>query len=191
MDALLLETDGPSLMFQNKKKLEKFELGVSLAISNWDVLNTAVDNQWGGPDSADKRDWMAGIISEAFDQKDIDAYYIEEMLLGIMQDEFDTNVEDESAAPVAQQIIKIYQSVADGDDKVVDELYQTFVEKQRKRQQSGPQKVKVEGEDSEVDDDDDDEKEEGDNNEESTEPKEKEGPVVDDDGFELVQRKKR
>ncbi|KAL2264798.1 hypothetical protein VTJ83DRAFT_7308 [Remersonia thermophila] len=43
-----------------------FEQGIALALHLWPALTLAVQNNWGGPDSADKRDWFAGAISELF-----------------------------------------------------------------------------------------------------------------------------
>ncbi|KAH6618066.1 Pre-rRNA-processing protein TSR2-domain-containing protein [Chaetomium sp. MPI-SDFR-AT-0129] len=43
-----------------------FEQGVALTLHLWEALSLAVQNNWGGPDSADKRDWFAGAIVELF-----------------------------------------------------------------------------------------------------------------------------
>lgn len=37
-----------------------------MALHMWPALTLAVENQWGGPDSADKRDWFAGAVAELF-----------------------------------------------------------------------------------------------------------------------------
>ncbi|KAK3316143.1 Pre-rRNA-processing protein TSR2-domain-containing protein [Apodospora peruviana] len=43
-----------------------FEQGVAYALHLWPALSLAVQNNWGGPDSSDKRDWFAGAIVELF-----------------------------------------------------------------------------------------------------------------------------
>ncbi|KAI1325024.1 Pre-rRNA-processing protein TSR2-domain-containing protein [Xylariaceae sp. FL0255] len=44
----------------------QFEQGVAISLHLWTSLTIAVQNQWGGPDSADKRDWLAGVIVDMF-----------------------------------------------------------------------------------------------------------------------------
>ena len=44
----------------------KFEQGLTLIINTWQALTLAVQNQWGGPDSSDKRDWMCGAVADLF-----------------------------------------------------------------------------------------------------------------------------
>ena len=46
----------------------QFELGLTLILNTWQALTITVANQWGGPDSADKRDWMCGAVAELFER---------------------------------------------------------------------------------------------------------------------------
>lgn len=48
------------------KALAYFELAVSLYLWRWQALSLAVENEWGGPDSSDKRDWLAGVLADMF-----------------------------------------------------------------------------------------------------------------------------
>ncbi|CAG8749284.1 9387_t:CDS:1, partial [Funneliformis mosseae] len=36
--------------------------------TEWTALKLAVDMQWGGLDSEDKRDWLINVIAEYFDK---------------------------------------------------------------------------------------------------------------------------
>ena len=61
-----------------------------------------MQNQWGGPDSSDKRDWLAGTLSERFASEPLtDQEDIEVMLLQVLEDEFGVRCEDETEVAVA------------------------------------------------------------------------------------------
>ena len=40
-----------------------------MVLSNWSALCLAVQNSWGGPESAEKRDWFAGAVSDLIASK--------------------------------------------------------------------------------------------------------------------------
>ena len=188
------EQDRANLMFQDEKQQARFELGVSMMIYKWDALDVAVENNWGGPNSSEKRDWVTGIIVDLFKhEKVVDVALIEETLLYAMVDEFETNVEDESALPIAMEIINIYNDCFNLNYNKVEKLYLEWEEKQKSKQ---PKRVvHVEGDDDE-DDDDEDEYYDDDEDEDMDEivpnlVSSKLEPIVDDDGFELVQPKGR
>lgn len=157
----------------------------------------AVQNNWGGPDSAAKRDWFAGAISELFDDRpDTDQLDVETVLLQVMQDEFDVNVEDETEIPVAEEIMKLRKGVfEDNDFSGVESVKQRWTARGGKI----PQNVNViehtygedgeEMENSSDDNDEDDDVEMGDAP--APAPKEKVEPEVDEDGFTKVVGKKR
>ncbi|CAJ2505444.1 Uu.00g128380.m01.CDS01 [Anthostomella pinea] len=44
----------------------QFEQAVAISLHLWLSLTVAVQNHWGGPSSADKRDWFAGAIVDMF-----------------------------------------------------------------------------------------------------------------------------
>jgi pre-rRNA-processing protein TSR2 len=193
----VVETSEATLVFEDDVKQKRFELGTCMALYSWDDLTTAVESQWGGADSADKRDWMVGAVVELFEQNYVDSDDIEDRILGIMEDEFGVDIEDSSSAAVAVKIITLYKECAEGNFETVDKLYKEWQEREAKRVPGASRvNVTVQGSDSDSDDDDDDEDNDNDDittsNEMDVEPKpEKQGPIIDDDGFELVQRKKR
>jgi len=48
---------------------ENFIRGVSILFkTKWTALKLAVDMQWGGHDSEDKRDWLINVIVDYFDK---------------------------------------------------------------------------------------------------------------------------
>ena len=94
-----------------------FAKGVIARLALWPALRIAVQNGWGGPDSTQKRTWIASVIVDTFEEQSTppDAEYIEEMLLQIMDDEFETIVEDESAESVAKDITNLWKDIHLGD----------------------------------------------------------------------------
>ncbi|KAL8824687.1 MAG: hypothetical protein Q9191_004886 [Dirinaria sp. TL-2023a] len=186
----------------SEKTAAKFDLSIALTLSTWSALTLAVQNSWGGPDSAEKRDWFAGVISDLFQNTpDADVDYLEEFLLQVMNDEFEINVDDDSGAEIAAKIVGLRKMTLEGDFRLVDAMYSQWVERQKK----GGDKVKMqhiisndEDYDTEWDSGDgeseDGEEEDVDMDEAPTlvkAPREKIRPKVDDEGFTEVIGKKR
>ncbi|WDK09080.1 pre-rRNA-processing protein TSR2 [Colletotrichum graminicola] len=188
-----------------------FEQAVALSLHMWPALSLAVQNNWGGPDSTDKRDWFAGAVAEAFPEfskitngqavpaanapEEPDTEYVETMLLQIMLDEFEVNVDDETGFDVAEQIIKLRGDIAKGNFEAVDSLRNKW-ESRKGAKVEGLYK-KVEGGDQETDweDDSEDDEDEDVDMDDAPQlvraPKEKPEPEVDEDGFTTVTRKKK
>ncbi|KAK4195405.1 putative pre-rRNA-processing protein TSR2 [Triangularia verruculosa] len=200
-----------------------FERAISLTLHLWPALTLAVQNNWGGPSSSDKRDWFAGAIStELFpdishfspaqltthlsssSSSEPDAEYVEEFLLNVMLDEFEVNVDDDSAYEVAEQIIRLRKDCLKGKFDEVESLAKRYADKKGRKivfQKGQDQEEEEEGE-WDTDDDDDDEEGEEDDEDMADAPKlvaddaamprkEKQEPEVDEDGFQTVTRKKR
>lgn len=178
-----------------------------MALHLWPALTLAVQNNWGGPDSADKRDWFAGAIVDLFpdisklapsalsaqpqSNDEPDQIDVETVLLQVMLDEFEVNVDDESAFEVAENIMRVRGGCLRGKLDEADDL--------RRRYEAGKGKkvVGVQGqdEDHETDWDTEDDSDESEENDvemgDAPAPKEKQEPEVDEDGFTKVTRKKR
>lgn len=183
-----------SLRFNNAVQQAKFELGVCMAVYKWEELNTAVENSWGGPNSGEKRDWISGIVIELFNEKIVDITLIEETLLYALVDEFDTEIDNDSALEIAALVMKFYKQVLLQQYATIESMYEQFSAKQQLK--SGPHKVVINADPNnpDVSDDEDDEDEDQDIDMEDTmdvDPEPKQAPVIDDDGFELVQKKGR
>jgi len=171
----------------------KFELGVSLTLQAWPALTLAVQNQWGGPDSADKRDWFAGAICELFPSH-ADLESVEDRLLQIMDDEFEVAPDDDSVSHVADRIMLIWEETNTGEFGTVNAMYERWrsgsggrVEGVLVGGEEGDQSVDEEsGEDDEDSDD-----EMGDAPPELVAVRERQAPVVDEEGFTTVPARRR
>jgi pre-rRNA-processing protein TSR2 len=177
----------------------KFDLGIWHTLFNWPILTIAIQNNWGGPDSADKRDWLAGAISEVFTSSpDTDTEDIEVILLQALEDEFGVRLEDESEVTVARDIFKIKGEVQRGELATVDALQKKWEERKGKEVkvpgnlqiQEGWEGDEGDSGDEETDSEDGD-VEMGDAPELVPAKKEKAQPEVDEDGFEKVVGKRK
>jgi pre-rRNA-processing protein TSR2 len=146
----------------------KFDLGVAIALFNWPALTLAVSNQWGGADSEAKREWFAGAISDMFNERpQTDLEDVETTLLQVMLDEFEVNVDDETAYDVADLIMRLRGATLKGDFTEVDSIHAAWLANKGKN----PVRIqKVDGDEEDEDDDSDSGgDEEGDSNEEQEE----------------------
>lgn len=193
-----------TLQFGDQTQQGKFELGVCMAIYKWEELATAVDNNWGGPQLADKRDWISGVVIDLFtENKIVDIQLIEDTLLYAMADEFDTEVDNDSALEIGALVFKLYQECAQEKYDTVDALYQAYQEKQAYRAKHLVELQADPNNPSDSDDDSDDDEEDHDHHHHQHDNQGHlhthhedlmdvdDGPVVDDDGFELVQSKRK
>lgn len=189
-----------------------FEQGVALALHLWPDLTLAVQNNWGGPDSEDKRDWFGGAVVELFPDltkappaaeddagdsvAEPDVGYVEEFILQVMLDEFEVNVDDDSSFEVADQIVRVRGECLKGKFDEVDALRRRW--EGRKSSKVVFKKAEDQDDDTDWDTDEDDDDEEGGGEIEmedapplTSTKKEKEAPEVDEEGFTKVSKKKR
>ena len=175
--------------------LSKFELGVSLILHNWPALSTAVAEQWGGPESADKRDWFAGAIADFCSTQPLsDSEDVEDMLLQIMEDEYELVVDDGSEVVVARDIMRIRDECSRGDYVMVDTLLERWESKKGKNKAPAIMRAGPQSDDEDSVDDEDSAEEDDVQMTDAPSPrpsKEKTAPEIDDEGFTKVQGKKK
>lgn len=125
-----------------------FARGLLARLELWPALRIAVHQNWGGPQSAQKQRWLAGVITDEFEPSlpppsasltALDSYhpaythpshtlpepdteYIETMLLQIMDDEFEVALEDGSAFDVARDILRLWNDAKEGNDGYMKDL---------------------------------------------------------------------
>ncbi|KAL1964747.1 hypothetical protein VTN77DRAFT_6614 [Rasamsonia byssochlamydoides] len=181
----------------------QLDLGITLALHAWPALTLAVQSNWGGPNSEDKRDWFCGAISDLLrDRPETDAEDLEDVLIQVMNDEFDVVVDDGSAAAVAAQIMEMRAQTARGEFEQIQAMWQEWKSKMDKKGAAAAamfRKIETRNDDQETDDDDDEDDDDDDEDVEMDEapalvraPRERVEPEVDEDGFtKVVGRRKR
>ncbi|KAI9195641.1 hypothetical protein LWI28_016852 [Acer negundo] len=92
--------------------------GIKLLLSQWNGLQMAVQNQWGGCDSLQKSYQLAADIVSWFSQskgplyvEDLETLLHERMLLS-----FNTEIEDGSIEEVAEQLMIMYEECLHGNN---------------------------------------------------------------------------
>ncbi|KAF5309246.1 hypothetical protein D9619_012777 [Psilocybe cf. subviscida] len=174
-----------------------FARGLIARLAIWTTLRVAVQENWGGPDAATKRTWLAGVIVDQFEEQvpEPDDQYIEEMLLQVMADEFEASVEDGSAESVAVDIVHIWDETKVGKQDLVLK-FEALAEKAKGKKANVQEKIVSDDEDEdwesgdEVDGDDSDEAPQL-VAAENHQPRESREPELDEDGFTLVKGKGR
>ncbi len=167
-----------------------FARGVIARLAYWPALRIAVDQGWGGPESAEKSTWLASVLVDDFEEQDPkpDLDFVEDRLLQAMADEFDANLEDGSAEAVAKDIVSLWEEVSAGKT----DLLKVFEESADKLK---GKKITVEeaaGDNSDWEDmSDDDESEDEAPQLVESQRAPKEQPEVDEDGFTTVKGKGR
>ncbi|KAF4977969.1 hypothetical protein FZEAL_5577 [Fusarium zealandicum] len=198
------------------KRQAEFEQAVAYTLHLWPALTLSVQNNWGGPDSADKRDWFAGAIVDLFPEftdappaqanknakapEDPDLEEVETVLLQVMVDEFEVNVDDDSGTEVAGNILRARAGCAIGSFDDVEALRTRYLNRKGTKVEQIFKKAEDADQDTdwESDDSDDDGEDDGGADVDMDEapplvsaPKEKAQPQVDEDGFTMVAKKKR
>jgi pre-rRNA-processing protein TSR2 len=176
----------------------KIDLLISVTLHNWPNLTIAIQHD---PDSAsakDKRDFLAGAISDLLSTNQVsEAEDLEDVLVQFLYDEFEITVDDKDYSPweASLRIMTGREKILQGDFSQVDMWYEEWVEKQR----TGSGRIAVQrmddGEAQETDWDEEDGEDEDERKDVEMDeaprlvekPKrEKLEPEVDEDGFTKV-----
>ncbi|KAM7411141.1 hypothetical protein PAMA_021225 [Pampus argenteus] len=86
-----------SSMAASAASRELFTEGVRAVLSSWPVLQIAVDNGFGGVYGQQKADWLVDVVQQYFhDNADLQQCEVEDFISELMDQEFDTVVDDGS-----------------------------------------------------------------------------------------------
>ncbi|KAL1724214.1 Pre-rRNA-processing protein TSR2-domain-containing protein [Schizophyllum commune] len=170
-----------------------FARGVIARLAIWEDLRVAVQENWGGPNAAAKRTWLAGEIVDAFEREadTPDDQYVEEMLLQVMEDEFDTVIEDGSGEEVAKDIVRVWEETRRGQAALVTR-FEELAEKRKGKATNVQVQPGAPDEEGEWEDEseEDEEMDEAPQLIERRAPQPKPEPEVDEDGFTTVAKGK-
>jgi hypothetical protein len=135
--------------------MDAFRKAVHYVLTEWPSLNFAIDNGMGGAESKQKQAWMCDHIAEMMIKgKDLDLeYYIAE----ILDQEFDTRVEDGSLEYNVKWIEKFFKDCQQGKEQsVMDQINNAAANKRSLGNMRIPPPVNATKESSDDDSDDDD-----------------------------------
>ncbi|XP_043101922.1 pre-rRNA-processing protein TSR2 homolog [Puntigrus tetrazona] len=175
---------------------EVFGEAVRAVLETWPVLQIAVDNGFGGAYSQQKAEWMADALQQYFMENDeLQQDEVEDFISDLMNNEFDTLVDDGSLPQVAQKVCEMFQQCQqDRLTEVKEQIKQLIRKKSAGRAKATPAKTPA------AEDDEDSEDEEAMECDGGAGGASVNGPVVkeqhlppheeEDDGWTVVRRKK-
>ncbi|KAJ1918382.1 rRNA accumulation- protein [Tieghemiomyces parasiticus] len=101
-----------------------FTEGLIIVLQNWPVLKSAVDEEWGGPESREKQQWFIDTLVQYVGKEGskLGAEDLESVMLQILQDEFNVTVDDDSVYALGKFILRMYHQCIKGDHSVVENL---------------------------------------------------------------------
>lgn len=136
-----------------------FQAGVTATLRTWSALKTAVEQSWGGTDSATKANDLRQLIFTYFDgtspNPKMTQYELEDNLSAYMEEEFGVVLEDESEREVADLIWRMYECCAKGDCTLANQVVRGAIMAEEQLKGSGVKSVIQNGDDDDDDDDDD------------------------------------
>ncbi|XP_064156650.1 pre-rRNA-processing protein TSR2 homolog [Anguilla rostrata] len=95
---------------------ELFTEAVRAVLETWPVLQIAVDNGFGGVHSQQKANWMVDAVQQYFrENNNLEQYEVEDFLADLMNNEFDTVVDDGSLPQVALQVSQFFKQCEQGN----------------------------------------------------------------------------
>lgn len=177
-----------------------FEEGAALIFLRWTALQLGVQNEWGGMHSAQKgQELLQDVIDWFYNTKDPEMFDLQELLEEALQLDFNIQAEDDSPYQVARLLVNMHNQVAAGDFSYVQQMRQQAAAQQAAAaaaaSQRAPNGLPEADDDSSSDEGSDDEDDamdaEGGEDMEMDDAAaaQPQGPVVDEDGFQVVQRK--
>jgi len=137
-----------------------FQAGVTATLRSWSALKTAVEQEWGGSESAAKAEDLRHSIFTFFDGSSpnpkMKLEELEDNLLGFMEDEFGVVLEDRSEIEIADLIWCMYENCAKGDTALAREVIAKAIAAEEALKQGNYQSVIKSGDDMEDSEDEGD-----------------------------------
>ncbi|KAK9838512.1 hypothetical protein WJX81_004218 [Elliptochloris bilobata] len=174
-----------------------FEEGLALVLRRWTALSLAVEHGWGGPQSTCKAEELfANLLEWFYTCKEHYADDLEVSLEADMAEAFNVELEDDSAREVAKELVGMHSELLRGDAARLERLRRSAP---AASSASWREQVDLDGtvlpagsggSSSSSEGGSDGEGQRMDTDAGPPTPQPPKGPVVDTDGFELVQRRR-
>ncbi|XP_015266957.1 PREDICTED: pre-rRNA-processing protein TSR2 homolog [Gekko japonicus] len=110
----------------------------------------AVENGFGGAYSQEKAEWMVGAVEQYFQSNaDLEPEEVDDFLAEVMNNEFDTMIEDGSLGQVSQQLCLFFRECQQGNGAAVQEALARLAQKQQEARTAAAKAVAAEESSSE------------------------------------------
>ncbi|XP_077466569.1 pre-rRNA-processing protein TSR2 homolog [Stigmatopora argus] len=162
-----------------------FSDGVRAALHTWPVLQIALDNGFGGVYGQQKADWLVDVVQQYFhDNADLQQDEVEDFLCTLMNQEFDTVVEDGSLPQVCVRLMQMFNHWQQGALQQLSDSISLLTHTQTARAKvTAPH-------DSDSENDEQTQAMECENTSVNTSHQHRDPPQVDQDGWTLVGKRK-
>ncbi|KAJ3108582.1 hypothetical protein HDU97_000864 [Phlyctochytrium planicorne] len=184
--------------FPTAETLAMFEEGFKLIVDRWTALQLAVDNQMGGTNTGVMVSTLQIHTRDFFKQygNQVEVDELEGNLQGYFEECFNIDLQDGSASQVARVTVQLYRELASqGRSDALDRLRSTM---KNARAVTGSKAMAADSDYEDDDSDEDDGSDDDDAMQEDSGPSVQAPPppppiekIVDEDGFELVQTRRR
>ncbi|XP_018542991.1 pre-rRNA-processing protein TSR2 homolog [Lates calcarifer] len=113
---------------------ELFTEGVRAVLHSWPVLQIAVDNGFGGVYGQQKADWMVDVVQQYFhDNADLQQCEVEDFIAELIDQEFDTVVDDGSLPEVSVSLLQVFSLWQQGALQQLQHTINTLTQKKSQR----------------------------------------------------------
>ncbi|KAM9351130.1 pre-rRNA-processing protein TSR2 homolog isoform 2-T2 [Symphorus nematophorus] len=113
---------------------ELFTEGVRAVLHTWPVLQIAVDNGFGGVYGQQKADWMVDVVQQYFhDNADLQQFEVEDFIAQLMDQEFDTVVDDGSLPQVSLSLLQLFSQWQQGALQQLQHTVNTLTQRTSQR----------------------------------------------------------
>ncbi|CAM9907507.1 unnamed protein product [Lampetra fluviatilis] len=107
-----------------------FHSAVETVLKAWPVLQIAVENGFGGVYSQQKAEWMVGVVESFFyENGNLESFEVEDFMTDILNNEFDTVIEDDSLPQVSRQLCTLFGLCTGGRASEATQFMETLSQK--------------------------------------------------------------
>ncbi|KAK3743547.1 hypothetical protein RRG08_027414 [Elysia crispata] len=104
-----------------------FSFALSRILDSWTALQLAVQQSFGGPESAEKARWMIHAIETWFlENQGLETYEVEDFLERVLNSEFNLILEDNSVQEIARLICLYYRLCQEKTAQEIQQLLQSL-----------------------------------------------------------------
>uniref|UniRef100_A0A023GFS4 Pre-rRNA-processing protein TSR2 homolog n=1 Tax=Amblyomma triste TaxID=251400 RepID=A0A023GFS4_AMBTT len=97
-----------------------FHVSVKTLIGDWHGLQVAIENGMGGPQAREKEQWLVGVLEQYFaENSNLHPDEVADLIAEIIDNEFDTIIEDGSLGQISALLCKHYQMCKEGRENEV------------------------------------------------------------------------
>ncbi|KAH1187997.1 pre-rRNA-processing protein TSR2 homolog [Mauremys mutica] len=168
-----------------------FGQGVRAVLGSWAALQIAVEHGFGGAHGREKAEWMVGAVEQYFHSNAaLEPDEVEDFLAEVLNNEFDTIIEDGSLAEVSQQLQSLFARCQRGEGPALTEAIARLTRRQQEVGRAATQARLAEGTSSE-EEEEEEEEERPEEVMDCSSPGPPPDPPPAEDGWTVVRKKKK